>query len=75
MIKNDVQLGKPLVMYTGVKVDVEGFEDAGMVGYASDTAALGWYAGSDWAWSVRYVYSDEEPVNPQRGMIWIQTGV
>lgn len=50
MIKNDVQLGKPMVVYTGLKTDLEDFTDAGMVGYASDTGALGWYAGSDWAW-------------------------
>lgn len=71
-----MQLGKPMVVYTGLKADLEGFTDAGMVGYASDLNVFGFFNNVSWNWLnnlVRYEYSDNEPALPTAGMIWIDT--
>lgn len=52
MIKNDHQLGKPFVQYTGIQATIEALTslDAGSTAYATDLQQFGFYTGAAWVW-------------------------
>ena len=52
MRENDVQLGKPIVVYKDTKANIEALTSVvqGSYAYATDTDEPGWYDGASWHW-------------------------
>jgi hypothetical protein len=52
MRENDVQKGKPEVVYKDTKANIEAIASPveGMIAYATDTNEFGSYGGSAWVW-------------------------
>ena len=52
MRENDVQLGKPIVVYKDTKANVEALTSVveGSYAYSTDTNEPGWYDGAAWVW-------------------------
>jgi len=52
MREDDVQLGKPIVVYKDTKANIEALTSVvqGSYAYATDTDEPGWYDGSNWQW-------------------------
>jgi len=52
MREDDVQLGKPIVVYKDTKANIEALTSVvqGSYAYATDTDEPGWYDGASWHW-------------------------
>ena len=52
MRENDVQLGKPIVIYKDTQANIEALTSVvqGSYAYATDTDEPGWYNGATWDW-------------------------
>ena len=52
MRENDIQLGKPIVVYKDTKANIEALTSVvqGSYAYTTDTNEAGWYNGATWDW-------------------------
>jgi hypothetical protein len=62
MKSNDVQLGRPEVIYKDTAANIEAITpDAGAVAYATDTKVMGIYDGAVWSWITSSSESGDVP--------------